>query len=298
MSELSVTQETTHLDRQASWRRDVHRRHVLGQIGAHAVLLLLSFLFSIPFLWLVSSSLKPNSQLFKIPPEWIPRPFVWSNYPEALTYIPYFQYLKNTAYVCAFNVVASVLSCSYIAYGFSRVRWPGREVAFMILVGTMMLPYTVTMIPMFLIFKKLDWINTFGPLTWPAWTGAPFFIFLLRQFYMGIPMELSDSARIDGCNDLGIYRRIILPLAKPALATVALFAFLNNWNDFMGPLIYLRKQENWTIALGMYGFLSYRTSQWGLLMAAATVTVAPVIILFFFTQKTFIQGVTLTGLKG
>jgi multiple sugar transport system permease protein len=283
---------------QSNWRQRKKRRWVLSQMGAHIVLMTMSFVFSIPFFWLVSSSLKPNAQLFKLPVVWIPKPFMWSNYPEALTYIPYFQYLKNTTYVCVFNVLATTLSCSFIAYGFSRIRWPGREFAFMILIGTMMLPYTVTMIPTFLIFKRLGWVSSFAPLTWPALTGSPFYIFMLRQFYMGIPMELSDSAKIDGCNEYGIYWRIILPLTKPALFTVALFTFLGTWNDFLGPLIYLiNNKDKWTIALGMYGFLSYRGSEWGLLMAAATVTVLPVVILFFFTQRTFIQGITLTGLK-
>jgi len=280
------------------WRRRKRIRHIIGQTFAHIILLTMGFVFSIPFLWLLSSALKPNEQLFRIPPVWIPKPFVWANFPAALSYIPYFQYLENTAYICAFNVVASVLSCSFVAYGFSRIRWPGRDALFMILVATMILPYTVTMIPQFLIFKWLGWVNTFHPLTIPALTGTAFFIFLLRQFYMGITMELSDAARIDGCNEFSIYGRIILPLSKPALATVGLFSFLWNWNDFLGPLIYLNNREKYTIALGLYGFLSHRRTEWALLMAAATVTVLPVIVVFFFTQRTFIQGITLTGIKG
>ncbi len=296
---LARTDSLSLLAGRGGWRQRKHLRDALSQIAAHALLIAMSLVFSIPFLWLVSSSLKPNEQLFKIPPQWIPRPVMWSNYPEALTYIPYFRYLRNTAYVCAFNVIAMTVSCSLIAYGFSRIRWPGREAVFMVVIATLMLPYAVTMIPTFLIFKRLGWVNTFAPLTLPALTGSPFYIFLLRQFFFGIPMELTDAARIDGCTEIGIYRRIVLPLAKPALATVSLFTFLNAWNDFMGPLIYLiNSPERWTIALGMYGFLSYRFTEWGLLMAAATVTTLPVIILFFFTQKTFIQGITLTGLKG
>jgi len=259
----------------------------------------MGFVFSIPFFWLLTSALKPDPQLFKMPPVWIPHPFVWENFPRALTYIPYLQYLRNTAYICIFNVVATLISCSFIAYGFSRIQWPAREPLFMILIATMILPYPVTMIPQFLIFKWLGWVNTFAPLTWPAFTGSAFFIFLLRQFYMGIPMELSDAARIDGCSEFGIYGRIILPLARPALATVGLFSFLGNWNDFLGPLIYLNDQRKYTIALGLYGFLSStRSSEWALLMAASTVTMLPVIVLFFFTQRTFIQGIALTGIKG
>ena len=286
---------TTH---QEDWRQRKHRRWVLSQTAAHAVLIVMGFFFSIPFIWLVSSSLKPDAQLFKLPPEWIPRPFMWSNYPEALTYIPYFLYLRNTLIICFFNVFASVFSCTFVAYGFSRIKWPGRDAVFMVLIATMMLPYAVTMIPQFLIFRRLGWINTYLPLTVPALTATPFFVFLLRQFYLTIPQELSDAARIDGCSEFGIYGRIIMPLSKPAMATVGLFTFLWTWNDFLGPLIYLSKKEKYTIALGLYGFLSQRRTEWALLMAAATVTVLPVILVFFFTQRTFIQGITLTGLKG
>ncbi len=284
--------------RQQNWRLRKRIRWLLSQTAAHIILVLMGLVFSIPFLWLLTSSLKPNPQLFQIPPVWIPSPFVWSNYPRALTFIPYFNYLKNTTYICAFNVLATLISCSFIAYGFSRIQWPGREALFMVLIATMMLPYPVTMIPQFLIFRWLGWVNTFAPLTWPAFTGSAFFIFLLRQFYMSIPMELSDAARIDGCSEYGIYGRIVLPLARPALATVGLFSFLGNWNDFLGPLIYLNDREKYTIALGLYGFLSTRRTEWALLMAAATVTILPVIVLFFFTQRTFIQGIALTGIKG
>jgi len=298
MDTLMRANESAVRPREPDWRRRKRMRWLFSQTVAHAILIIMGFVFSVPFLWLLTSSLKPSPQLFKIPPQWIPNPFVWSNYPEALTFIPYFHYLRNTAYICIFNVVATLISCSFIAYGFSRIQWPLREPLFMVLIATMMLPYPVTMIPQFLIFKQLGWVNTFAPLTWPAFTGSAFFIFLLRQFYMGIPMELSDAARIDGCSEYSIYGRIILPLAKPALATVGLFSFLGNWNDFMGPLIYLNDRDKYTIALGLYGFLSTRNSQWALLMAAATVTILPVIILFFFTQRTFIQGIALTGIKG
>jgi len=281
-----------------AWRSRKRRRYIFGQTIAHTVLLLAGFFFTIPFFWLVTSSLKPNDQLFRLPPVWIPHPFVWANYPAALTYIPYFHYLQNTLYIVAFNVVATLISCSLVAYGFSRIRWPGRDALFMVLIATMILPYTVTMIPQFIIFKTLGWIDTFGPLTWPAFFGTPFFIFLLRQFFTGISSELSDAAKIDGCSEFGIYSRIILPLAKPALAAVGLFSFLWSWNDFLGPLIYLKNRDNYTIALGLYGFLSHRRSEWALLMAAATVTVLPVVIVFFFAQRTFIQGITMTGIKG
>jgi multiple sugar transport system permease protein len=277
-------------------RRSVRR--IAQRVAAHAVLIVLSTLFAVPFIWLVSTSLKPPAQLFKLPLEWIPRPFMWSNYTRATTFIPFFLYLKNTLYITLFNVIATLISCSLVAYGFARIRWPGRDVLFVVLVATLMIPFPVTLIPQFLIFRNLGWIGTPNPLTWPALTGNAFFIFLLRQFYLTIPQELSAAAKIDGANELQIYWQIILPLARPALAAVALFTFMNNWNDFLGPLIYLNDKSQYTLAIGLYGFLSRVKTEWGPLMAAAAIMISPIVVLFFLTQRTFIQGITLTGIKG
>ncbi len=288
--EADATQEAT--------RRRHRAIHILKRGVIYLALTLLAIGFSIPFLWLISTSLKPPVQLFKVPPEWIPNPFVWSNYQKAVTTIPFFLYLKNTVYIALFNVVASVIACSMVAYGFGIVRWPGRDVLFMIVIATLMIPYVVLLIPTFIIFKNLGWINTPNPLTIPALTGNAFFIFLLRQFYMTIPEDLTDAARMDGANDLQIYWNIVLRLSRPALMVVALFTFMWNWNDFLGPLIYLSDRSQQTLAIGLYGFMSRAGTQWGPLMAAATIMITPIIILFFFTQKTFIQGITLTGIKG
>lgn len=271
---------------------------LLQRLLTYTVLIFLSLIFATPFLWLLSTSLKPPEQIFKLPPEWIPDPFTWSNYTKAVTAIPFFLYLKNTMYIAIFNVIASVISCSLVAYGFSMIRWPGRDVLFLVVVATLMIPYAVILIPTFIIFSKLGWVNTPNPLTIPALTGNAFFIFLLRQFYMSIPEDLSDAARIDGASELQIYWHIILRLSRPALAVVALFTFMWNWNDFLGPLVYLSKKETLTLAIGLYGFQSRAGTQWGPLMAAATIMVSPIIALFFVTQKTFIQGITLTGIKG
>jgi multiple sugar transport system permease protein len=271
---------------------------LLRRVIAYALLTGLSLVFAVPLVWLVSTSLKAPSQIFRLPPEWVPSPFTWSNYSKAVTIIPFGLYLRNTLYIALFNVVASVLSCSLVAYGFARIHWPGRNLLFMVLVSTLMIPFPVTLIPTFLIFRDLGWINTPHPLTIPALTGSAFFIFLLRQFYLTIPDELSSAAKIDGASELQIYWRIILPLAKPALAVVALFTFMQNWNDFLGPLIYLSDREQYTLAIGLYGFLSRAKTDWGPLMAAAAIMVAPIIALFFLTQRTFIQGITLTGIKG
>jgi multiple sugar transport system permease protein len=274
------------------------RYSTAAQIVAYLILIVLSALFAMPFVWLLSTSLKTPGQLFAVPPVWLPSPLAWSNYSRAVTYIPFFLYLKNTLVIALFNVVATVLSCSLVAYGFARIEWPGRDQLFLLVLATLMIPFPVTLIPTFLIFRSVELVGTPWPLMLPALTGSAFHIFLLRQFFLTIPRELSDAARIDGAWELQIFGHIILPLARPALAVVALFTFMGNWNDFLGPLVYLNKQETYTLAIGMYGFLSRVNSQWGPLMAAATLMVLPIVVLFFFTQRTFIQGITMTGMKG
>jgi multiple sugar transport system permease protein len=279
-------------------RLNKHTRRLISELAAHLLLLLFGIAFALPFFWQLSTSLKPDAQIFVLPPQWIPDPIQWDNYPRALTYIPYFLYFRNTLYIAIFNVVAIMISCTLVAYGFARINWPGRNLFFGVLLATLMIPYPVTLIPTFLIFRALGWIGSAHPLTWPAFFGSAFYIFLLRQFYMTIPQELSHAAKIDGASEFSIYWRIILPLSRPALATVALFTFLANWNDFLGPLIYLSNKDQYTLALGLYGFAGARRTEWGLLMAAGTVTVLPIVVLFFLAQRTFIQGVTLTGTKG
>jgi multiple sugar transport system permease protein len=207
-------------------------------------------------------------------------------------------YAKNTVIITGMSVIGVLLSSPLVAYGLARIDWKGRDVLFLLIVSTMMVPYQVTMIPVYLLFNSLGWINTYLPLTVPSYFGNAFFIFLLRQFFMTIPRELSDAARIDGCSELTIYARIILPLAKPSLAVVALFQFIWVWNDFLGPLIYLKDQTSYTLSLGLQQFQSGYQTEWALLMAAASMMTLPIIILFFLTQRTFIQGITLTGIKG
>lgn len=281
-----------------NWKAHKQRREMTKQALQHLLLLTLSVSFILPFYWLVATSLKPDAQVFQSPPAWVPHPVMWKNYPKALTYVPFARYLVNTLVICAISVLGLVFSSSLVAYSFSKIRWPGRNIAFFILLSTMMLPGQVTMIPVFGIFKSLHWVDTIKPLVVPAFFGSAFFVFLLRQFFMSIPLELSDSARIDGCSEFDIYWRIVLPLAKPALATVALFTFIGSWNDFLGPLIYLNDDTKYTLSLGLQQFVSQHGAEWSMLMAASTVMTAPIVILFFFAQKTFIQGITLTGIKG
>jgi len=285
------------MTKRVDWRRRKKRRYWIDQIISHIVLASLGVVFVLPLFWMISTSLKPPRQIFTFPPVWIPHPLMWSTYLEALNFVPFFLYLKNTLTICISTVIGVLLSCSLVAYGFSRVQWPERNIVFIILLATMMIPYQVTLIPMYIVFNKLGWINTFKPLIVPFFFGTPFYIFLLRQFFMTIPMELSDAAKIDGCSEFRIYWQVILPLTIPALAVVALFQFIGVWNDFLGPLIYLRDQSKFTLSLGLQQFQSGYHTEWAMLMAAATMVTMPIIVLFFFTQKTFLQGISLTGIK-
>ena len=257
-----------------------------------------AILFLVPFLWMISSSLKPNYQIFEVPPRWIPNPPQWDNYREALTTLPFDRYMVNTAIITALTIVGHVVSCTLIAYAFARLRAPGRDVLFLVVLATMMLPYPVTMVPLYVLFKQLGWINTFLPLTVPAFFGSAFYIFLLRQFFLTIPPDFEDAAIIDGANTLQILWRVILPLSMPAVATVAIFTFQAAWNDFLAPLIYLQKPELYTVTLGLQFFRSTYTTNWAYLMAASLVTSLPVIVVFFLAQRYFIEGITLSGVKG
>jgi len=261
----------------------------------YAALVALGALFFAPFVWLLMTSFKPEADIFQTV---LPRRWVLDNYARGLTHFPFPLYLRNTLVICTANVVGVVISSSLVAYGLARIPWRGAPILFALLLSTMMLPAQVTMVPLFSIFKWLGWIDTFLPLTVPAFLGNAFFIFLLRQFFLTIPADLTDAARLDGCTEFDIHRRVIVPLATPALATVALFTFMNTWNDFLGPLIYLYDDRKFTLSLGLAMFTSQYGSFWGQLMAVSTVMTAPILVLFFFTQRTFIQGITMTGLKG
>lgn len=268
------------------------------RISAHLFLLIAAVFFLAPFIWMVSTSLKPLEQVFTFPPEWIPKPFMWSNYVDAMTYIPFFTYLKNTLIITGFSTLGVVLTSPLVAYSFAKLQWRGSKTLFLITIAVMMIPGQVTMIPLFLLFDKLNWIGTLLPLIIPAFFGVPFYIFLLRQFFMGLPNELKDAARIDGAGEFRIYWQIMLPLAKSAVLAVGLFQFMASWTDFMGPLLYLTNPESYTLSLGLQQFQSQKGTEWGLMMAVSTIMTAPIIILFFFLQKTFIQGITFSGIKG
>lgn len=264
-----------------------------------ALLLIMGTIMIAPFLWLVSSSLKSQVQIFQYPPDLIPNPVKFENYFNALTYKPFGLYLRNTLVIAGLNVIAVVFTSSFVAYGFARLRFPGRDFWFGIVIATLFLPYAIMIVPQFIMFSRLGWVDTFLPLTVPMFFGGGAFnIFLIRQFFRTIPEELADAARIDGCTEFGIYWRIMMPLARPALITVAIFTFLNAWNDLLGPIIFLRSPENFTVAAGLASFRSVQDVSWDLQLAASTAMIIPVVLLFFFAQRYFIKGIVMTGLKG
>lgn len=274
-------------------------RRTLGRALIHLALLVAAVAVLGPFAWLLSTSLKERRDIFLFPPEWIPRPIQWSNYSEALTALPFDRYLLNTLIITGASMVGQVLSAALVAFAFARLRWPGRDQLFVLVLITMMLPQHVTFIPQFIGFRQLGLVDTFWPLIVPAYFGGgPFYVFLLRQFFRTLPREIDDAARLDGTSNFGIFWRITLPLSKPALATVAIFSFYFHWNDFFGPLVYLQDPQLRTLSLGLRHFIGPYGTEWHLIMAASTAVLLPPVVLFFVAQRYFIQGVVFSGLKG
>lgn len=272
-------------------------RHREPPRGGRLLLLIATALFAMPLVWMVLSSLKSPAELRQNPYGLWPQRWQWDNYRQALTSMPYLVYLRNTLLLCAGSVAGTLLSCSLAAYGFSRVRWRGRGALFAVLIATMLLPWHVTMIPRFVLLRELGLYNSLAALVVPTLLGDAFYIFLLRQFFLTIPEELCEAARLDGLGDWGIFWRIVLPLSKPALATVALFQFIAAWNDFNGPLLYLSDPQKFPLAYGLEQFISAYSEQTHLLLAAAVVFTLPILALFFFAQRLFLQGIATTGLK-
>jgi multiple sugar transport system permease protein len=297
MPEAEALQRTAPVQRENAGGIDMTA--VGGRVLLYATLLVFTGLFAFPFLWMLTTSLKELSQAMQLPPTWFPDPVRWKNYPEATQAIPFWSYAWNTIYLCVLVVIGTVVSCSLAAYSFSRVQWLGRNKLFFLTLATMMVPAPVLLVPQYTIFRELGWIGTFMPLWVPAFFGQAYAIFLLRQFFLTIPKDLTEAAEIDGCGQIRIFFFVIVPLARPALTVVALFTFMAVWNDFMGPLIYLTDQNQFTLALGLQHFQSrHGGTDMNLLMAASTLVVLPIVVLFFFTQRTFIEGIAMTGLKG
>ena len=304
--------------------------HFLKRFGIYALLVAGAAVFLLPLVWMISTGLKPIDQTMSLPPTWVPYRFYvaeggqrreikksevanypadrvikefaprWGNFVEAIKAMKFFPtYLKNTLVLCVLTVIGTVFSSALAAYGFSRIDWRGRNKVFLVALATMMVPFPVVMVPLYCMFRTLGWIGTLKPLWVGSFFAGAFNVFLLRQFFLTIPKDLSEAARIDGCSEFRIFWQIILPLCRPALMVVGLFQFMYTWNDFLGPLIYLTDQKDFTLALGLQFFQSqHGGTEWHYLMAASTLVALPIIVLFFFTQKSFIEGISMTGLKG
>ncbi len=279
-----------------------HKERGLPRVFLYTLLFMIVALFSLPFVWVLRSSLMEMSQIFQLPPHWVPRPLAWQNYLKAVTVIPFGRYFLNTLLVVATTLLGSVLTCSLGAFSFSRLRWRGRDLIFVILLTSLMMPYAVTLIPTFVLWKYLRGINTFLPLIVPSWfgtgVGGVFNIFLLRQFFLTLPFELDEAAYMDGAAPLAVYWFVVMPLSTPVLVAVIVLTFGWAWNDLLSPLVYLIDSNKFTLAIGLAEFNSAYSIQWDLLMAASIIVIAPVFVLFFALQRFFIQGIVLTGLKG
>jgi multiple sugar transport system permease protein len=280
------------------WYRNRRWRDRVSKLATFAILAFVAFLFVAPFAWMLSTALKPAQQIFEL--NWIPDPIVWRNFKDALQSAPFETYFKNSAIVTVLSALGAVLSSSLVAYSFARLRWPGRDLWFALVLATMMLPGIVTLIPQYILFAELGWVNTFRPLVVPNWLATDaFYVFLLRQFFRGIPMELSEAAKIDGASELRIWWQIVMPLSKPALAAVMIFSFNGAWGDYLKPLIYLSTESNYTLQLGLTTFQQAAGGlpRWDWMMAASLVVMLPVVVIFFLGQKYFIEGVAMTGIK-
>ena len=270
----------------------------LKPIPMYIMILCLCLVFLSPFLVMVTTALKTNADAFELPVKLFPRKFIWSNFPEAMEKIPYARYMLNSIFITAMSIIGQLISTPLVAYSLAKIKWKGAPVIASLIMGSMMIPYTVTMIPLYKIWSALGLTNTYIPLIAPTFFGCPFYIIIMRQFFAGLPNSLMEAAKIDGAGELRRYLSIALPLSKPALTTVGIYAFINAWSDYLAPLIYINKTEKLTLSLGLQGFLNQYSVDWTHLMAAATIFVIPVVIFFLFFQRNFVEGIATSGIKG
>lgn len=282
----------------ADRRQSPHRARTAATVGAYALLTIVGVILLFPILWMMLSSVKTVENVALFPPQWIPHPFAWHNYVELFTRPGWPLYLRNSIIIAGLSTLGNVLSSSIVAFGFARLHFKGRDFWFAVVLSTMVLPEIITLIPRFLLFKTIGWYDTLLPLIVPHWFGSAFNIFLLRQFFLTLPGELDEAARLDGANAFQIYWRIIMPLSKAPLGVVVVLSFITSWNDFLGPLVFLQSQNLWPMALGIRTFVGENVTHWQLIMAAATVMILPVSLLFFLVQRAFQSGVVTTGLGG
>jgi multiple sugar transport system permease protein len=282
-------------------RRIAGRNIRLAQsVVRYGLLSVVSLAFLLPFYWMTISALKDDEEVFAQPIEWFPAEPQWNNFIDVLDYpgFPFWRFMLNSTFYASVVTIGTVLSCAAAGYGFARLRFPGRDLLFMLTVACLMIPGIVTFIPTFILFRSLGILGSWWPLLLPAFCGSPFFIFMMRQFYIGIPQELSDAARVDGAGEFRIFAQIMLPLVRPALLVMAVFTFLWTWHDFFGPLVYLSNRDMYPLSLGLHSFRSQHDTDWNMMMAAATISTLPLIVIFFLAQRYFLEGVRLTGIKG
>lgn len=299
MAGLDTRIDTTQASKlKLNKQSSIKRSEKISNFIVYSILTMGAFVILIPFVWMISTSLKIPSQVFTWPIQWIPDPIKFSNYVKAMTTRPFDLYFMNTIFLTSLAIVGQIIASSLVGYSLARLKWRGSNIIFALIMSTLLLPEIVKLIPTFILFSKLGWINTFLPLTVPQFFGNAFNIFLFRQFFRSLPIELDEAAKVDGCSLFGIYWRIILPLSKPVIGIVSIYTLRHNWNDFIHPLIYLNDSKLWTITLGLRAFQQEFNIDWSLLMAASVVTMLPIIVLFVIAQKYFIQGMVFTGVKG
>ena len=278
---------------------DTRVRNFVGKLLIYLILIVVCFLAFLPFLWMVRSSFMELKQMYRVPTEWIPRPFTTENFRQAIVETGMFKYLLNTVFLVVMNIIGTTLTASMAAYAFARLQWKGRDLMFILLLSSMMLPGAVTMIPVYVGWSRLGAIDTYWPLILGAYLGGGAYnIFLLRQFMKGIPRELDEAATIDGASKFRIYWNLVLPLSKAALVVVAMFTFMGTWNDFMGPLLYLNSESKYTVSISLQSLQGSYSSKWNLIMAASAIVVLPCVVVFLFGQKHIIGGIAISGIKG
>lgn len=296
MASISLARQP-HAHREPLGRRAI--LHIIWLVFLQILMTVLLISFLIPTLWMISSSLKVSTEVFTHPIVWIPKDPHWSNYVKIFEDLPFGNFAWNTMVVTFWAVLGTVVSSLMVGYSFARLKWPGRDFFFALMIATMMLPEVITLIPRFLIFRELSWIDTLRPLIVPFWfANTSLYVFLVHQFLRGLPIELEEAALIDGATRFQILSQIILPLSKPVIATIAVFSLIQHYNDFLNPLIYLNKMDNWTLALGIRALNDSQLANWELVFAASTLMLAPVLILFIFAQRYFVQGIAMTGFGG
>lgn len=298
-SEETKTEKLTPPKVSTSFFKSQKQSKRMGNVFTYILLLLVSVVLMLPLVWMVSTSLKPMTEIAQFPPTLLPESVQWENYVETIRSFPFFRYAGNTLYITFFVVLGNVVSNSFIAYGFSKIKFPGRDILFSLVLSTMMIPGFVLMIPQYVLFSEIGWVGTYLPLIVPSFFGSGFNIFLMRQFYLSIDDELIEAAQMDGANHLFIWSRLMIPLTKPALITIGIQSFNGAWNDFLGPLLYIHDESQYTLQIGLQVFQNQSTTQWNYLMAGATLVLLPTVLLFLFAQKYFIEGMDLSaGTKG